>query len=114
MEACDTRMKIQHERSGVVFLFQDDLDFYAVPDVQEIVMAAIDRYPVGRIELDLVQVEHVDSAGLWLIASLLKSSRASGRLSAVVAEGSQPQRILRQSMFDTLFPVKTVNPALST
>jgi len=112
MKACDTKVELKQDHRGVVFHIQDDLDFFAAPRVREIVMAAIERHPSHNIELDLVQVDHVDSAGLGVIAALLKSPKFSGQLSAVVAEGSQPQRILRQSMFDTIFRVTAVDPEL--
>ena len=88
-----------------------DLDLVSVKQVSEPIQEAVAdviRGPeTSTLTIDLQNVEFIDSAGLMVLLTAHKQLHDCGRsISIILAERSQPQRVLRLGRFESI--MKTV------
>jgi anti-anti-sigma factor len=58
-----------------------------------------------NILVDLRCVSFIDSAGLAVMVHLRRQNEALCKMTLVIEPGTQPERVIRLSRFDTFFPI---------
>ena len=80
-----------------------EVDLTTVQTLRETVLQSV-KNPVNvAVIVDLTRVDFIDSAGLALLVEARKElSQSSRTLHILLAQGRQPERVLRLGRFDTI------------
>jgi anti-anti-sigma factor len=71
-------MKIVNEPDKLTLIVEQDITATNAQTLQKIISPELDQFETGHVTLDLSQIGMIDSIGLKLIVSLLKSCQNKG------------------------------------
>lgn len=88
---------------GMVIDVVGEVDLTTVSLLREPLLSQVNKGPAMNVIVDLTQVDFIDSAGLALLVEARKRLATDGRtLYLIIAQGRQPERVLRLVRFDTI------------
>ena len=103
MKTAELTVDQQVTDKGHVIAVVGELDLTTVGQLRDILLAHAAEQGSDRVIVDLTQVEFIDSAGLALLVEARKRLATDSRtLYLVIAQGKQPERVLRLVRFDTI------------
>lgn len=88
---------------GQVIEVVGEVDLTTVNMLREPLLSQVSKNPSQNVVVDLRGVDFIDSAGLALLVEARKRLATDGRtLYLIIAQGRQPERVLRLVRFDTI------------
>ena len=88
---------------GHVIEVVGEVDLTTVNMLREPLLSQVSKNPAQNVIVDLRGVDFIDSAGLALLVEARKRLATDGRtLYLIIAQGRQPERVLRLVRFDTI------------
>jgi len=97
------------EEQGIpVLTAQGDIDLCTTDALRTAFRPYVDmQHPNGAslVALDMRNVLFIDSAGLALLVEMRQRLLDKYRLALIIAQGSQPERVLKLGRFDTVLQV---------
>ena len=87
---------------GIPFVAaQGDVDLSTAQKLRDVLdQTCTQMAQPGPLAVDIREVQFIDSAGLALLVEIRKRHAAKCQLVLVIAQGSQPERVLRLGRFD--------------
>ena len=93
--------------NGLLFVsLSGEITFQERDTVRAAINGLSENPPATGIELDLRNVFHIDSSGVALLIDMYR--KFCGQVSVIVAESSQPERIMTRTNVTDLLNVRSV------
>jgi len=96
-----------YDHNGVpIVAAQGDVDLCTTETLRSALeQSCVERTTPGKIAVDMREVPFIDSAGLALLVEIRKRFADRCQLALIIAERSQPERVLKLGRFDTFLQV---------
>lgn len=117
IEPSSLQINTYHQGEVPVVAAHGDVDLATTPSLRGVLeKSCTERAQPGVLALDIREVAFIDSAGLALLVEVRKRFVDRCQLALVIAQGSQPERVLKLGRFDTFLRVcysleEAVSPA---